>query len=101
MGDLGSIPGLGRSPGGGHGSAPQYFCLENPHGQRNLAGDSPWGHKELEDMTEQLSTDSNILTYPEFVSTDSFFKKMLSVGPTLLFVCLPHCFFFFFFKLDR
>ena len=28
--DLGSIPGLGRSPGGGHGNPLQYFCLENP-----------------------------------------------------------------------
>ena len=94
VGDLGSIPGLGRSPGGGRGNPPQYFCLENPHGQRNLAGDSPWGCKEL-DMTERLRANSNILTYPEFVSTDSFFKKILSVGPTLLFVCLPHFFFFF------
>ena len=29
-GDLGSIPGLGRSPGGGHGSPLQCSCLENP-----------------------------------------------------------------------
>ena len=28
--DAGSIPGLGRSPGGGHGNALQYSCLENP-----------------------------------------------------------------------
>ena len=28
--DLGSIPGLGRSPGGGHGNPLQYACLENP-----------------------------------------------------------------------
>ena len=28
-GDLGSIPGLGISPGGGHGNAFQYACLEN------------------------------------------------------------------------
>ena len=28
--DLGSIPGLGRSPGGGHGNPLQYSCLENP-----------------------------------------------------------------------
>ena len=28
-GDLGSIPGWGRSPGGGNGNALQYFCLEN------------------------------------------------------------------------
>ena len=33
---LGSIPGLGRSPGGGHGNVLQYSCLENPHGQRSL-----------------------------------------------------------------
>ena len=29
-GDVGSIPGLGRSPGGGHGNLLQYCCLENP-----------------------------------------------------------------------
>ena len=28
--DVGSIPGSGRSPGGGHGSPLQYSCLENP-----------------------------------------------------------------------
>ena len=28
--DTGLIPGLGRSPGGGHGSPLQYSCLENP-----------------------------------------------------------------------
>ena len=29
-GDLGLIPGLGRSPGGGHGTSCQYSCLKNP-----------------------------------------------------------------------
>ena len=28
--DKGSVPGLGRSPGGGHGNPLQYSCLENP-----------------------------------------------------------------------
>ena len=55
VGDLGSIPGLGRSPGGGHGNPFHYSCLENPHGQRSLAGPSPWDHRES-DMTEWLST---------------------------------------------
>ena len=41
VGDLGSIPGLGRSPGGGHDNLLQYSCLESPHGQRSLAGYSP------------------------------------------------------------
>ena len=35
VGDLGLIPGLGRSPGGGHGNPLQYSCLENRHGQRS------------------------------------------------------------------
>ena len=30
MGDLGSIPGSGRSPGEGNGNPLQYSCLENP-----------------------------------------------------------------------
>ena len=30
VGDLGSIPGLGRSPGEGKGNPLQYSCLENP-----------------------------------------------------------------------
>ena len=49
--DAGSIPGSGRSTGGGHSKPPQYSCLENPRGQRSLAGYSPWGRKEL-DTTE-------------------------------------------------
>ena len=46
-GDMSSILVLGRSPGGRHGNQLQYSCLENPTGQRNLVGYSPWGHKEL------------------------------------------------------
>ena len=53
--DTGLIPGSGRFPGGGRGNPLQYSCLENPYGQRSLAGCSPWACKEL-DMTEQLST---------------------------------------------
>ena len=37
-GDLGSVPGLGRSLGERNSNPLQYSCLENPHGQRNLAG---------------------------------------------------------------
>ena len=32
-GDMGSVPGLGRSPGGGYSNQLQYSHLENPHGQ--------------------------------------------------------------------
>ena len=47
VGDMGSIPGLGGSPGGGHDNPLQYFYLENPLGQRNLMGYSPWGCKRV------------------------------------------------------
>ena len=53
-GDLGSIPGLGRSPGGGLGKPLQYSGLENPHGQKSLVGYSPWGRKELEMTKRQI-----------------------------------------------
>ena len=49
--DVGSVPGSGRSPGKGNGNPLQYSCLENSHGQRSLAGYSPWGFKES-DTTE-------------------------------------------------
>ena len=41
VGDLGLIPGSGRSLGGGHGDSLQYSCLENLHGQRSLVDCSP------------------------------------------------------------
>ena len=39
--EAGSIPGSGRSPGGGHGKPLQQSCLEKSHGQRSLAGYGP------------------------------------------------------------
>ena len=55
-GDLCSIPGLERSPGGGHGNPLQYSCLENPHGQRSLAGYSPWGRRVGHNWTTKHSS---------------------------------------------
>ena len=55
VGGLGLIPGLGRSPEGGHGNPLHYSCLENPHGKRSLVGYSTWDSKELK-MTKQITT---------------------------------------------
>ena len=52
-GDLGSIPGSGRSPGEGNGNPLQYSCLENPMDGGTWLGYSPLGRKES-DMTERL-----------------------------------------------
>ena len=62
--DSDSIPGSGRSPGRGHGNPLQYSCLENPHGQRSLAGCSPWGHKELDMTTTKQSTVQHSVDHP-------------------------------------
>jgi len=50
-GYIGSIPGLGRSPGVGNGNSLHYSCLGEFQGQKSLVGYSPWGCKESE-MTE-------------------------------------------------
>ena len=87
MGDLSSIPGLGRPSGGGHSNPLQYSCLENPHRQRSLVGYSPEGCKES-DMTEQLSTYKAIQPFQR----DSYllFKthSRTSLVPWLR-ICLP------------
>ena len=64
--NAGSVPGLGRSPGGGHGNPLQYSCLENPHGKGSLAGYSPWGHKES-DTAEDTEHPRTAITYRDVV----------------------------------
>ena len=55
VGDLGSIPGLGRSPGGGHCNPLQYSCLE---------GYSPWDRR----VTERLMLTHSLTPSPETFS---------------------------------
>ena len=56
IGDTGSIPGLGRSPGEGNGNLFQCSCLENSMDRRAWQlGYSPWGGKES-NMTEHAYT---------------------------------------------
>ena len=75
VGDLSSIPELGRSPGEGNGYPLQYSCLENPRRQRSLACYGPWGRKES-DTTEWLSTTQHITQGPpeQCPCLFSFFK---------------------------
>ena len=70
-GDLGSIPRLGRYPGGGHGNPLQYSCLENLQGQRSLVGASLWGHKELNTDERQMSVDGHLGCFHVLVTLNS------------------------------
>ena len=75
-GDLGSIPGLGRSPGEGNGNPLQVFLPGESNGQRSLVGYSPWGRTEW-DRTEQLTH-----THRELRSHKSWsVAKKKSFGP--------------------
>ena len=57
-GDLGSVPGSGRTPGGGHGNPLQDSCLGNPMDRGAWQGYSPWSRKES-DTTERLNKASH------------------------------------------
>ena len=63
--DAGSIPGLGRSPGGGHGSPFQFSCLENPMDKRSLVGYSAQSHRESDttEVTEHTHTHTHTHTH--------------------------------------
>ena len=50
-GDVGSIPGLGRSPWRRKWQPTPVFLPGEPHRQRSMVGYSSWGRKET-DMTE-------------------------------------------------
>ena len=53
-GDLGSTPGLGRSPGGGKGYPLQYSCLGNPMDRETWQA-TVHGVTKESDMTERVS----------------------------------------------
>ena len=59
-GGSGLIPGLGRSPGGGHGYLLQYFCLEGPMNRRVRRPTALGVAKEL-DTTYQLKNNNKVL----------------------------------------
>ena len=76
-GDLGSIPGSGRSPGEGNGNPLQYPCLENPM-DRSLVGYNPYSPKES-DTTEAMKHAHDSI-WVEHVSLKFYlFFRLLSV----------------------
>ena len=96
-GDVGSIPGLGRSPGGGHGNPLQYSCLENPMDRRAWWAAVHGVAKEL-DMTEATKHSQYIyITYSYILRSLAWRlwelpKSTLSAsGLQSLLPTSPHC----------
>ena len=58
--DMGSIPGSGRSPGGGHGNPLQYSCLENPMA-RGAWWAAVYGVAQSRTRLKRLSSSSSML----------------------------------------
>ena len=79
VGDLGSSPRLGRSPGEGHGNPLQCSFLENPHGQRSLTGCRPWGSRVRHNSVTKHSTAICSTEWP---------KRIWNVIVTLLIISL-------------
>ena len=82
-GELGSIPGMGRSPGEGKGYPLQYSGLENSMDCIVHGVYSPWGGKEL-DTTEQLSL-SFQKTHAPKVHCSTIYNSQDMEGITFLF----------------
>ena len=85
--DLGSIPGLGRSPGGGNGNPLRYSCWENSQGQRRLVGYSSWGHRVGHDWTTEHTHTHTMCTFSQppptiLYNTDERRKKEVETGLT-------------------
>ena len=98
MGDLGSVPGWGRSPGGGHGNPLQYSCMENPMDRGAL-----WAHGAAKSRTQLR----NFHFWLWVLSGEYFFSPLISRVATYyksfhaflrkfvcLFVSFVLCFFF-------
>ena len=99
-GDVGSTPGLGRSPGGGNGNTLQYSCLGNPM-DRGACQATVCGVVKQLNVTEQLSTHNTYQALCELLGTArldkcALFPKLFSYYRKVI-VPLLHitCFFWF------
>ena len=74
VGDLGSIPGLGRSPGEGNGNPLQYSCLENP-----MDGEAWWATVHGVAKSQTRLSDFTSLHFSTFIFWDVFQGFLSSV----------------------
>ena len=79
VGDSGLIPGSGRSPWRREWLPTLVFLPGEFHGQKSLAGHSPWGHKELDMSEQQLQLISNVVIVSGTQQRDSAIYVHVSI----------------------
>ena len=91
VGDLGSIPGLGRSPEEGNATHSRIIAWKIPL-QRSLVGYSPWGCKESDTTEDFTFFHMSTIVWPQVnsregtqlqPSTENWIKDLLSVAPPI------------------
>ena len=97
--DTGSIPGLGRSPGGEHGNPLQYSCLENPM-DRGAWRATVHGVTKSRTQLEQLSNHSTSLPKKDLRNIQLYLDfPIIWIKPSLCqHSCLLFCSSLFFFS---
>ena len=75
---MGSIPGWGRSPWRRKWKPTLVFLSRESHGQRSLAGSSPWGHKESDTTEPQMRAHmrAHTHTHTHTHSKTRFFRNL-------------------------
>ena len=90
-GDSDLIPGSGRSPWRRAWQPTPVFLSGEFHGQKSLAGYSPWGHKEL-DVTERLSlTHSLALVFKTVFNLTHLIQDFTKAAKNSCKVSCPYC----------
>ena len=94
--DSSPIPGLGKSPGRGHGNPLQHSCLENPHGQgmgSQRVGQN-WATKhstalKISSRVDELSRLSSLHIYPYIIPLLNFSRTILIFTCAIYFLTGP------------
>ena len=86
--DVGSIPGLGRSPGGGHGNPLQYSSLENPKERGTWWPTVHRVAKSWVPLQHLSSTEIHQLYKMHFLTFKPFLECLFVCFSQLLFICL-------------
>ena len=86
--DEDSILGSGRSPGGGNGNPLWSFLPGKFHGQKSLAGYSPWGHRESDTRSMHTPTPNQIIKIKPYNTSKRLGVMQSTVSGTIIMITM-------------